>query len=93
MHDKIDDINIQLDKLPPEDAINQIRSLLKQQQNRENAVLWFLLGKFLWKLGKNGEAISAFTTSVDIDPNGPGKIALEMANQITEYYNPDLMNP
>ena len=74
-------------------ALIRLKELTSCAEYSENSVFWFLMGKTLWKQGKRSEATSAFRTCVLLDPNGPGKIALEIADDISSFFNPDILNP
>lgn len=73
------------------EALDAARALVSD--NPGNAEAWFTLGKILWKLGRRAEATSAYRTAADIDPSGPSAIALAHAQDIADYFNPDLFNP
>lgn len=63
------------------------------RHNSDDAHLWFLRGKALWKAGQKGEAITAYERSAALDPTGNAVIALKMASDVMNYFNPDLLNP
>lgn len=56
-------------------------------------MFWFLYGKILWKLGKIPSATTAYRRSIELNPESPAKIALEMSDDISGFFNPDLLNP
>lgn len=59
----------------------------------ERPVAEYLRGRMAWKDGDRGAAISHYSVSAALDPDGPGAIALEQARSIMDYFNKDLMNP
>lgn len=59
----------------------------------ENSEAWYLRGKLWWRSGERGRAMSCYTRAVSIDPNSPAATALEQANAIADFFNPDLLNP
>lgn len=50
-------------------------------------------GKLLWRMGKRGEAMSAYEAAAAIDPDGPARLLIEHSNSIMDFFNPDLLNP
>lgn len=89
-------------------ATENIESLLKADRPAEalaaadeaiasaatpSARLLFLRGKSLWRLGRRGEATSAYAAAAELDPDGPASRALEQARDIEAFFNPDLYNP
>lgn len=63
------------------------------EQNPLNAEWWYLRGRVYWKTGQRANAISDYEEAVHINPESPAKKALEMANDIMDFFNHDLMNP
>lgn len=61
--------------------------------NRDDASMWFILGKAFWRLGRRAEAMSAYRQASAIDPSGPAAVALAHAEDIAGFFNPDLFNP
>lgn len=72
-------------------ALDVARTIVSQ--NPADAEAWFHLGKILWRLDRRAEATSAYRTAADIDPDSPAAIALQCAEDISGYFNPDLFNP
>jgi len=44
--------------------------------------------KELW-----GDAINAYQKALELQPDGPAKVALEFIYEVLEYRNTDLINP
>ncbi len=61
--------------------------------NPSDAMALYIRGKVRWRKGLKGEAMSDYTAASLLDPDGPAKVALEQAQEVIHYYNPDLMNP
>lgn len=59
----------------------------------QDSTLLFLRGKVLWRLGRKGEAISAYEAATALDPHGPASIALDQARSIMSFFHHDLLNP
>jgi len=54
---------------------------------------WIRLGQEYCKKEQWGDAINAFRRALEIEPDGPAKVALEFIYEVLEYRNTDLMNP
>lgn len=54
---------------------------------------YFTLGKLLWRTGHRSEAMEAYAKAAALNPAGPAVIALQQAQEIFSFYNPDLLNP
>lgn len=59
----------------------------------EEAEAYYLRGRLKWKLGQKTEAMSDYNKAVAIDPKSPAATALEMANNVMDFYNHDMYNP
>ncbi len=53
----------------------------------------FARGKVLWRLGRRGEAMTAYETAVAADPSSGAATALSQAREVFAFFNPDLLNP
>lgn len=62
-------------------------------EHPDDAEAWYLRGKVWWKAGERSKATSDYNVSAMLDPNGKGAGALEMARDIADFFNPDLLNP
>ena len=51
------------------------------------------LGRSLWQQGRRGEAMTEYNIALSLDPGSPAKAALEMANDIMDFFDRDLYNP
>ncbi len=70
------------------------RSDLPGTPSPDNApALLFLRGKVLWRLGRKGEAISAYEAAAALDSAGPAAVALEQARSVMDFFHHDLLNP
>ena len=76
-----------------EEALTAFRRLMSIPEYRDDANFWFHYGKLLWSLDKRTEAESAYRHAVELDPDSPAQIALEMCQEISSFFNPDLLNP
>lgn len=53
----------------------------------------YLRGKARWRKGERSRATSDYMKSAAIEPDGPARHALDMARDIEDFFNPDLLNP
>lgn len=51
------------------------------------------LGRKLWAEGRRGEAMTEYNKAVALDPDSPAGTALEMANSIMDFFDPQQFNP
>ena len=56
-------------------------------------VLYYLLGNAWRKKGNWQMAINNYNEAIRINPSSPAAGALEIANNILDFYNKDLYNP
>lgn len=54
---------------------------------------WIRTGQTFRQQQQWGEAINAYKKALELDPDGPAKVALEFIYEILEYRNTDLINP
>ncbi len=59
--------------------------------NDDNVWLW--RGKINWRLGNRGSAIGDYRKACAINPKSPAAVALEQADEIMSFFNPDIFNP
>lgn len=74
-----------------EEALNVLNKLIAEKP--EDDVLLFERGKLKWRLGDRSGASNDYAKSSAINPDGPAKFALEQAQEIADFFNPDLYNP
>ena len=58
-----------------------------------NDQLYFQRGKLHWRLGNRSQAITDYEHAVAINPQSPARIALDNAQDVISFFNPDLYNP
>ncbi len=74
-----------------DDAISYLDRNIEEDSG--NALWWYLRGKAYWRTERYTEAISDYEEATHLDPNSPAVHALEMARDVMNFYNPDLLNP
>ena len=62
-------------------------------EQKAEALRHYRLGRTLWQQGRRGEAMTEYNISLSLDPGSPAKAALEMANDIMDFFDRDLYNP
>ena len=62
-------------------------------ENIHDDEAYFVRGKLSWRLQNYSAAVTDFETAVSINPNSGARHALELARDVFDYYNPDLLNP
>lgn len=55
--------------------------------------LYFRRGKLNWRLGHRGDATSDYIKAAGLNPSSPAVRALENAQDVEAFFNPDLYNP
>lgn len=64
-----------------------------QSDAKAQAQQHFERGKQLWAQGDHGAAMSEYKQALALDPDSPARTALEMANQIMDFYDKNQLNP
>ena len=54
---------------------------------------WIRLGQEYRQKEEWGNAINAYQKALELQPDGPAKVALEFIYEVLAYRNTDLMNP
>ena len=60
---------------------------------KDHAIELFHSGAKAWKEGDRATAMTLYAESAALDPDGPGKHALDMANEIMDFFDPNQLNP
>ena len=55
--------------------------------------LYYRRGRLFWQSGNHGAAVSDYERAVENNPQSPAATALELARDVFNYFNPDLLNP
>ena len=50
-------------------------------------------GRLYWRMQNYSAAVTDFETALAINPECDAKHALELARDVFDYFNPDLLNP
>lgn len=61
--------------------------------NSSDDEAYFIRGKLSWREQNYAAAVSDFEAAVAINPDSGARHALELARDVFDYYNPDLLNP
>lgn len=73
------------------DALDVLTEAIASEPS--NPDLWYNRGKINWRLGRHSEAMTDYEHAVALDPDSKARHALEIARDVTDYFNPDLLNP
>lgn len=68
-----------------------LNSLIERNPNDAEAL--YQRGRLHWRLGQRALAISDYSSSSLINPEGKATYALQQAQEIENFFNPDLLNP
>lgn len=74
-----------------EDAVSALDRNI--EEDPDNPLWWYLRGKAYWRMERMAEAVSDYQEAAHLDPSSPAVHALEMARDVLNFYNPDLLNP
>ena len=74
-----------------EEARREVELALSVNAGDDRA--YYCLGRVLWKYGHRSEAMAAYSAAVKINPDSKARHALEMAREVFDFFNPDLLNP
>lgn len=74
---------------------NEALSLLDTLIDRtpDDDKLLFERGKLRWRLGDRSGATGDYAKAVAINPDSPASTALQQAQDIAQFFNPDMYNP
>lgn len=50
-------------------------------------------GRVYWRMQKYAAAVTDFEAAVAINPESGAQSALELARDVFNFYNPDMLNP
>ena len=71
-------------------AIAELDSIIDNEPNHHDAV--FLRGRLHWRMGNKAAATSDYCRASQLNPTGPATKALENAQDIIDFFNPDIFN-
>ena len=80
-----------IDNGKPQEAIEKLRKLVTENPQDDNS--YYAMGRLYWQLGDHSEAVNCYRRAVEINPDSPARHALELANDVFDFFNPDLLNP
>lgn len=73
------------------EAVDALNSFISENPQSDEA--YFLRGRAFWRLQNHGKAVSDYERAVAINPDSPARHALDIARDVFDFYNPDLLNP
>lgn len=74
-----------------QEALRYLENLLENEPG--NGAGWYLMGGFLRRMQRWGEAINAYNRAEELEPGTGAKRAVESIYEILRFQNTDLMNP
>lgn len=54
---------------------------------------YYVAGRLYWQLDEHGKAIASYRKALEINPDSKARHALEIASDVMDFFNPDLLNP
>lgn len=73
------------------EAVDALNSFINENPQSDEA--YFLRGRVYWRLQDHGRAVSDYERAVAINPDSPARHALDIARDVFNFFNPDLLNP
>lgn len=85
--------NIQhlIDENRTEKALECLNLYIEQNDKDDEGL--FMRGRVYWRMQKYAAAVTDFEAAVAINPESGAQSALELARDVFNFYNPDLLNP
>lgn len=77
--------------LPVEEAIAALDGYISRNPGDDEAFL--ARGMKHWAMGHRSQAINDYLAAIRLNPDSRAVQALRNANDILDFYNPDLLNP
>ena len=88
MKDKLTDI------INSNDCNNSLITLSEHiTQNPTDDNAYYLRGNIYRKMNLFGDALNDYHKALELNPQSPASVAIEILNDILEYRNTDLLNP
>lgn len=81
----------EIKKLPVEEAISALDGYISQNPGDDEAFV--VRGMKHWAMGHRSQAINDYLAAIRLNPASRAVEALRNANDILDFYNPDLLNP
>lgn len=72
---------------------DQTHNIESSPTNIAQAAELYRQGAEAWKKGDRAKAMTLYSRSAELDPDGPGVQALNMTREIMSFFNPDQFNP
>lgn len=66
---------------------------LSTAEKKAKAVQLYEKGATAWQKGERGRAMTLYSQSAELDPDGPGMQALAMSRDIMNFYDKNQFNP
>lgn len=66
---------------------------IPEEDRKALAAAHYAEGRRLWAEGRHGDAITEYNRAVALDPESPAVVALTMANDVMDFFDPSQLNP
>lgn len=73
------------------EAIKLLSRYVSEQVDDDFA--YYVMGRLYWQQGNHAEAVNSYRRAIAINPDSKARHALEMATDVFDFFNPDLLNP
>lgn len=74
-----------------DEALARLKQHVAEHADSDDA--WFVMGRLHWQSGRHADAVNCYRQAVEINPDSPARHALELATDVFDFFNPDLLNP
>lgn len=91
MMETLQNIQRLIDQNSAVEAIESLNGFILANPGSDQA--YFMRGRAYWKLQDYARAVTDYEHALAINPDSPAAAALELARDVINFYNPDLLNP
>ena len=74
-----------------EEAVAKLSEIIADQPDHDEA--YFMRGRVYQRMQNRPAAVSDYERAVAINPDSGARMALELARDVFNFFNPDLLNP
>lgn len=74
-----------------QEAVSLLEKHIADCPDDDNA--YYTLGRVYWQMDCRADAVNCYRKALDLNPQSPARYALEIANDVFDFFNPDMFNP